>query len=284
MATLAPVPNSGYDPGQIRGYADMYDPGQIRGYSNISLWDKYKSNFSNAWTNKWGANTMNATLTGVFTALGTLASTYTPKRMYEYYERQEQAYIRTAMVQAQRAQLKGDILLSNLRTKHALEQGRNELAAAAGHGQNMAISLSGSTLDALAQNRRYQIKDERTTALNTLYEVENIKRQGYANAIGVAGQAMSTAYKSRNGALASIVSGVRAASNSLLADQRQYLDQDAQEKILRNNFIAGEERADSMIKGLIDLDTSTTITEKSPKPEFNINGKVGNFEQLYIGA
>lgn len=282
MATLAPVPNSGYDPGQIRGYADVYDPGQIRGYAKISLWDRYKSNFSNAWTSKWGANTMNATLTGVFTALSTLASTYTPRKMYEYYERQEQAYIRTAMVQAQRAQLKGDILLSNLRTKHALEQGKNELAAAAGHGQNMAISLSGSTLDALAQNRRFQIRDERTTALNTLYEVENIKRQGYANAIDAAGRAMSTAYKSRNGALASIVSGVRAASSSLLADQRQYLYQDAQEKILRDNFIAGQEREDAKIQGLIKLDTQSAI--KPPEPEFNIDGEVGDFEQLYIGA
>lgn len=139
---------------------------------------------------------------GIMTAITIFANSYTSRKMYKYLQKQEEAQVRASMVQAKRAQLKGDILLSNIVANHTIAQGRNELAIAA-QGQNMARAVSGSSLDVLVQNRRYQIRDERTTALNTIYEVENIKRNGYIDAISTAGKAMGLAYSNMTSAIAS---------------------------------------------------------------------------------
>ena len=172
--------------------------------------------FSNAFTNGGGgANAINAGITGIFTALGTVSDAMSSARIMKYYEQQERAYIQNAEEQARRIQLKGDITLRNLRIKNTIDQGKQELAAAAGRGR-----LSGSNLDMLVQDYKVAVMDERTSSLQTLWEVENTKREGYIKAINVAGQAMAQAYKGRGQAIAGLGKGLAAAVRDLSADAK----------------------------------------------------------------
>lgn len=191
----------------------------------VSVWDRFTGAASgamgayNAWLPKAGANTANAAITGLFSALSTLSGALSSTNVYKLYQQQEQLYIQNANEQARRLQLKGDIALRNLEILHTTQQGKNELGAAIGGGR-----LSGSTLDALVQNHKYNMMDERTSSLQTLWEVDNAKRQGYINAINVAGQSMSLAYKNRANALNAFSSFVRGMSQGLLADKRQAIE------------------------------------------------------------
>lgn len=176
--------------------------------------------FSNAFTNGGGsANAINAGITGIFTALGTISDAMSSARIMKYYEQQEQSYIQNAEEQARRIQLKGDITLRNLRIKNTIEQGKQELAAAAGGGR-----LSGSNLDMLVQDYKVHVMDERTSSLQTLWEVENTRRAGYVQAVNVAGQAMAQAYKGRSQAIAGLGKGLAAAVRDLSADAKSNME------------------------------------------------------------
>jgi hypothetical protein len=170
----------------------------------------------NSWAPYWGANTANALVTGAFSALGTLSGIKTSSKIYDLYQQQEKAYITAASEKARRIQLKGDIELRNLEYKHKVAQGSNELAVAAAGG-----NLSGSFLDTLVQNHKYNVMDERTSSIQTLWDKEDAVRAGYLQAIGVAGQAMTYANKQKASALAGLTSFVKNVSTSLLADKRQ---------------------------------------------------------------
>lgn len=211
---------------QIGSSGDIYNNtflGSL-GYGT-SIWDKVTGAASgamgayNAWLPNAGANTANAAVTGLFSALSTLSGALSSNNVYKLYQQQEQLYIQNANEQARRIQLKGDIALRNLEILHATQQGKNELGAAIGGGR-----LSGSTLDVLVQNHKYNTMDERTSSLQTLWEVDNAKRQGYINAINVAGQAMTLAYKNRANSLAALSSFIRGMSQGLLADKRQAIE------------------------------------------------------------
>ena len=211
---------------QIGSSGDIYNNtflGSL-GYGT-SVWDNITGAASgvmgayNAWLPNAGANTANAAVTGIFSALSTLSGALSSTNVYKLYQQQEQLYIQNANEQARRIQLKGDIALRNLEILHTTQQGKNELGAAVGGGR-----LSGSTLDVLVQNHKYNTMDERTSSLQTLWEVDNAKRQGYINAINVAGQAMTLAYKNRANALNALSSFVRGMSQGLLADKRQAIE------------------------------------------------------------
>lgn len=197
----------------------------IRGpESTASIWWGNVQNAYNAWQPKWGANTANALVTGILSSLATLAGALVPSRVYDLYKEQEQLYIQNADEEARRIKIKGDIELRNLEIAHALSQGKNELAAAAS-GTNMVTNISGSSLDLLVQNYKYNAMDERTSSLETLWEIDNAKRRGYINALQVAGQAMNMAYSARSKSLAALGALIKNTAIPLLKDQQTYISQ-----------------------------------------------------------
>lgn len=187
-------------------------------------WLSNVQNAYNSWYPNWGANTANALCTGILSALGTLGGAIVPKRVYALYEEQERLYIQNANEEARRLKIKGDIELRNLEVAHALNQGKQELAVAAS-GTNMVTNVSGSALDLLVQNQRFNVLDERASSLETLWEVSNARRQGYINALQTAGQAMQTAYTARNRSLSALGALIKNTAIPLLRDQQQYLSQ-----------------------------------------------------------
>ena len=212
-------------------WSNLADIGRTAGTFAKNKWNNASLSFSN-WlqeptngvTGKWfqgttNADALNAGITGVFTTLGTLAGAMSSSKIMRYYEQQEKAYIQNAEEQARRIQLKGDITLRNLRIKNTIDQGKQELAAAAGGGR-----LSGSNLDMLVQDYKVHVMDERTSSLQTLWEVENTRRAGYIQAINVAGQAMAQAYKGRNQAIAGLGKGLAAAVRDLSADAKSNME------------------------------------------------------------
>lgn len=212
-------------------WSNIADRGRTAGAFAKTKWGNASLNFRN-WlqeptsgvTGKWfqgttNADALNAGITGVFAALGTLAGAMSSSKIMKYYEQQERAYIQNAEEQARRIQLKGDITLRNLRIKNTIDQGKQELAAAAGGGR-----LSGSNLDMLVQDYKVHVMDERTSSLQTLWEVENTRRAGYIQAINVAGQAMAQAYKGRSQAIAGLGKGLAAAVRDLSADAKSNME------------------------------------------------------------
>ncbi len=212
-------------------WSNLADIGKTAGTIAKTKWDTASLNFSNWLQQPTGgiagsffqgtthADTLNAGITGVFAALGTLSNTLSTSKLMKYYEQQESLYIQNAEEQARRIQLKGDIALRNLQIKHELNQGKQELAAAAGGGR-----LSGSNLDMLVQDYKVAVMDERTSSLQTLWEAENTKRAGYLQAISMAGQAMAQAYKNRDQALAGLGKGLAAAVKDLSADAKSNIE------------------------------------------------------------
>ncbi len=219
-------------------WSNLADIGKTAGTLAKTKWDTASLNFRN-WlqeptsgiTGRWfqgttNADALNAGITGLFSALGTISSGITTGRLMKYYEQQEKLYLQNADEQARRIQLKGDIALRNLQIKHELSQGKQELAAAAGGGR-----LSGSNLDMLVQDYKVNVMDERTSSLQTLWEADNVKRQGYLQAISMAGQAMSMAYKTRLNALGALGKGLSAAVKDLAADAKTNMQVDYQQNM-----------------------------------------------------
>lgn len=162
-------------------------------------------------------NMINAGVTFFLSGIASLGQTLSMNGVYKYYEKQEELYIQNAEEQARRLKIRGDILLANLEAEHAATEGKNELSVAA----SGAGSITGSNLDKLMANRKYNTREEYTQSLDTLWAIENAKRQGYVQALDVAGRAAQAAYNSRSNAILGLVKGLQNASSSLLADKRQ---------------------------------------------------------------
>ena len=177
------------------------------------------------WLN--GPNLLNASITAALTGIGSFVSAWSSKGIYDMYKQQEQMYIDNANEQARRLQIKGDIALANLAARHAVSQGKNELAVAA----SGAGSMSGSFVDALAANQRYDIRDEYTQSLSTLYQVSNAKRDGLLQAYSTAGVAYGKAIKQRNAAITGLFKGLAAGVQALAKDKQLYDASKASEAI-----------------------------------------------------
>ena len=191
-----------------------------------SFWSNMGSTL-NGWGTSWGGiNTVNAAVTGILSAFSTISGVITAGEVYDYYKQQEQMYLENARIQARRAQIKGDIALTNLEVKHALAKGDRELAVAGAGGR-----LSGSFLDVLTQNNKYALMEERTQSLETLWQVDNIIRGGYISAYQSAAQSRSYALQNRANALAGLASFAKNMASGLLADKRQNDTLDAMRKI-----------------------------------------------------
>ena len=188
----------------------------INNFIGGDAWEKYMY-----WQPQWGANTVNASVSGLLTALSSSIGIFTASSVYDRYKQQEQIYLDNAEENARRLQIKGDIALRNLKTKHALSQGSNELSAAAAGGR-----LSGSTLDVLVSNYKYNVADERTQSLETIWSVSEAKREGYLNALNTAWKSMQFANTQKASAIQGLVKGLQVASSSLLADKRSYRETD----------------------------------------------------------
>lgn len=215
-----------------------------------SWWSSASSNFGTL-SGMFGANAVNATVTGLFSAFAALSSFFSASAVQQYYQRQEQEYIRNAEEQARRLQLKGDIALRNLRYEHKLEQGTNEIAVAAAGG-----NLSGSNLDMLAQNHKYNVLDERTQQIETLWAVSDAKRSGFVNAISTAGNAQATAYKSQSNAWKALANYVQGVSSGLLADKRADDTNKSRAQIAIYDYQRGQEFNNWYYNdSLLDMDT-----------------------------
>ncbi len=161
-------------------------------------------------------NLLNAGVTMALTGLSAFASAWASKSYYNYYQQQEEAYLENAKIQADRLQLAGSIEAANIRAKHAITQGQNELAVVgAGAG-----SISGSFADFLTANRKNDMRDEYAQDLSTLYAVSNAKRQGLTQAFNTAGQAYALAIKQRNASVSRLFSGLAEGVGSILEDIR----------------------------------------------------------------
>lgn len=218
-------------------------------------WDESGSAKFNMWNQKWGANTANALVTGALSALGSIAQTRSSSKIYDYFKQQEQYQIQNANEQARRLQLKGDIALRNLYVKHVTQQGKNELAVAAAGGQ-----MSGSFLDSLVQNQRYNVMDERTSSIETLWAVDNARRAGYVQALSTAGAAMDYAYKQKSNAWNSLSTFVRGVSSGLLADARQNRQNQAQLNMLLQDMRGKFDMFDLIYGADVDInDKNTTL-------------------------
>lgn len=140
---------------------------------------------------------------GLFVTLKTLYANQVPDTTYDIYKQQEQEIINTALDNAEAIKAKGEIELRNLKYKHDREMG-SDILKVSGSGGN----LSGSFLDALMQQRKYQMLDEKTVATNTINQASAIMKEAYRNAANVAIQAQTTAQKQKNGVLNAVIAGV----------------------------------------------------------------------------
>ena len=197
-------------------------------FNSKSQYDDYMANINNYSTGtntsgekqiKWydTPNMLNAGATMMFTGLASFFSTWSSSKIYDLYAEQEKLYLENAEEQARRLQIKGEFALADLRTRHALAEGKNELAVAgAGAG-----AISGSYLDKLLSNKKYSTRDEAAKSYEVLWAVENAKREGLINAYSVAGAAYSKAIQQRNSAISGLFTGLQKGISSLLADMRQ---------------------------------------------------------------
>lgn len=163
-----------------------------------------------------GPNLLNASITTLFGTLASFADVWSSRKLYDLYKEQEQLYIDSANLQANRLKRKGDIALANLISKHASTEGQNELAVAgAGAG-----AISGSFVDKLMANRKYDTREEFAQELETQYAVSSAKQEGYINAYKVANAAYSKAIGQRNNALEALFKGLERGVSSILGDMQ----------------------------------------------------------------
>jgi hypothetical protein len=216
----------------------------------------------------------------LFTTLKGIYSTYVPDEAYALYKKQEQEIISTAMANAERVRAKGEVELRSLRYKHDIEMG-SDIIKVSGSGGNM----SGSFLDALMQQRKYQMIDEQNVMNNTTEQASAIMREAYRNAANVATQAQTAAQKQKNGVLSSLMAGIdkyfelsfkdkalaaqQDALNESLEKSKENKEQDRKERY-------GKYKADQVIDG-IDLKQKQDVTDAvqqtdSTKVSFGLPG------------
>lgn len=134
---------------------------------------------------------------GATTAFSILANTLiSAKRINKVLQKQEKFFLQNATLQADRIRFQGAVELRKLKAANVIKQGRSELAVSSQGGV-----ASGSALDVLMANKKANTLDERVTQINTLWAMDNAKRDGYIQAISTAGQAMGMSYNNLNSAL-----------------------------------------------------------------------------------
>lgn len=148
-----------------------------------------------------------------------------PDETYALYKQQEQAIVDTALHNADMVRAQGEVELRNMRIKHDLAMG-TDIIKVSGSGGNM----SGSFLDALMQQRKYQMMDEKTVIMNTVNQATAIMKEGYNNAISVAMQAKNTAVKEKYGVFSALVAGMGAYLDGALKDKAEAARQDANDE------------------------------------------------------
>ena len=105
----------------------------------------------------------------LFATMKSLYANQVPDEVYSLYKQQEQAIVSTANSNAEMVRAKGEVELRNLRYQHDREMG-SDIIKVSGSGGN----LSGSFLDALLQQRKYQMMDEQSVATNTINQASAI--------------------------------------------------------------------------------------------------------------
>lgn len=165
----------------------------------------------------------------LFATMKSLYANQVPDEVYSLYKQQEQAIISTANSNAEMVRAKGEVELRNLRYQHDREMG-SDIIKVSGSGGN----LSGSFLDALLQQRKYQMMDEQTVATNTINQASAIMKEGYRNAANVALQAQNMAQKQRHGVFGAIMAGVDKYFELSYKDKAEAARQSAAEDTLTN--------------------------------------------------
>lgn len=166
---------------------------------------------------------------GLFATLTTLYANRVPDTTYEIYKQQEQEIINTAISNAEAIKAKGEIELRNLQYKHDREMG-SDIIKVSGSGGNM----SGSFLDALMQQRKYQMLDEKSVATNTINQASAVMKEAYRNAANVAVQAQTTAQKQKNGVFNAIIAGIDKYFELSFKDKSEAARNDALNEQLEN--------------------------------------------------
>lgn len=157
---------------------------------------------------------MNAGITIGLSGIGSLFGVLSSRSLYDMYDQNAKLAIENAQVQANRLQRRGNIAAANLMAQHAISEGKNELAVA-GSG---AGSVSGSFLDKLMANKKYDTREEFATDLNTIYAVSNARRQGYLEAYTYASQAYAKARETTGNIWSGFISGLVKATQSITKD------------------------------------------------------------------
>ena len=165
----------------------------------------------------------------LFATMKSLYANQVPDEVYSLYKQQEQAIVSTANSNAEMVRAKGEVELRNLRYQHDREMG-SDIIKVSGSGGN----LSGSFLDALLQQRKYQMMDEQSVATNTINQASAILKEGYRNAANVALQAQNMAQKQRHGVFGAIMAGVDKYFELSYKDKAEAARQSAAEDTLTN--------------------------------------------------
>lgn len=217
---------------------------------------------------------------GLFATLKNLYANQVPNEAYALYKQQEREIVATAETNAAMVRAKGEVELRNLQYQHDIAMG-SDIIKVSGSGGN----LSGSFLDALMQQRKYQMMDEKTVATNTINQASAIMKEGYRNAANVALQAQTMSQKQKYGVVGSILAGVDKYFEMSFKDKTEAARQAANNEVLeryKENF------EDYMKKqyGLTDSDfvlDEVQATQKKVLEEHGAKkidyGVLGGFEQ-----
>ena len=166
----------------------------------------------------------------LFATMKSLYANYVPDEAYALYKQQEREIIATAETNAAVIRAKGEVELRNLQYQHDKAMG-TDIIKVSGSGGNM----SGSFLDALMQQRKYQMLDEKTVVTNTENQVAAVLKEGYRNAANVAMQAQVTAQKQKQGVVGALMAGLDKYFELSFRDKAEAARQDAaNEKLERS--------------------------------------------------
>lgn len=206
----------------------------------------------------------------LFATMKSLYANQIPDEAYALYKQQEQEIIATAETNAAVIRAKGEVELRNLRYQHDKAMG-TDIIKVSGSGGN----LSGSFLDALMQQRKYQIMDEKTIATNTENQVAAVLKEGYRNAAHVAMQAQVTAQKQKQGVFGALMAGLDKYFELSFKDKAEAARQDAaNEKLERTQENMEQDRLAR--KGNLGLNSEEEkfnpfkLDYKNGKHEWNI--------------
>lgn len=216
----------------------------------------------------------------LFATMKSLYANQIPDEAYALYKQQEQEIVATAETNAAMVRAKGEVELRNLQYQHDIAMG-SDIIKVSGSGGN----LSGSFLEALMQQRKYQMMDEQTVATNTINQASAIMKEGYRNAANVALQAQNIAQRQRHGVFGAIMAGVDKYFEMSFKDKAEAARQAANEEILTrsdDNFKYYMKRhynwtgTDSVINDVQDTEKKVIEEQGADKTAY---GVLGVFDQ-----